>query len=290
MRAGLQNKKMNLTELVQRPLSPEPWEEGENIPWYEPGFSQRMLREHLSQEHDAASRRFTTIDRHVSWIQQRLLSGRPGRILDLGCGPGLYSSRLARLGYTCLGIDYSPASIDYARAQASKEGLTCQYRLEDIRKADYGNDFDLVMLIYGEFNVFRPADAHLLLHKAHQALKPGGMLLLEPHPLLTLQRIGQQPSTWYSSSSGLFSEKPHFCLKEHFWDGRSSTVTIRYFILDAGTGEVSRYAQSFQAYTDEQYHRLLEEHSFIGATFYPSLGELADASGDLIAITARKSL
>ena len=58
-----------------------------------------MLQEHLSQEHDAASRRAPIIDRHVHWIHAALLSSHPTAILDLACGPGLYSSRLARLGH-----------------------------------------------------------------------------------------------------------------------------------------------------------------------------------------------
>ena len=56
---------MNLMDVVQRNPKPEPWAEGEKIPWNESGFSRRMLLEHLSQEHDWASRRATTIQKHV---------------------------------------------------------------------------------------------------------------------------------------------------------------------------------------------------------------------------------
>ena len=51
---------MDILQIIQRIPNPRPWSEGEKIPWNEPGFSRRMLREHLSQEHDAASRRFET--------------------------------------------------------------------------------------------------------------------------------------------------------------------------------------------------------------------------------------
>jgi SAM-dependent methyltransferase len=146
---------MNLLDLVRRSSSPEPWSEGDNIPWHEPGFSARMLKEHLSQAHDAASRRFEIIDRHVAWIHGQLLGGQPTRILDLGCGPGLYSGRLARLSHRCVGIDYSPASIAYATEQAEAEGLACTFVHEDIRTAEYGTGFGLAMLIYGELNIFR---------------------------------------------------------------------------------------------------------------------------------------
>jgi len=74
---------MNLLEIVRRPQPPEPWAEGEKIPWNDPEFSKRMLREHLSQAHDHASRRLGIIDAHVGWIHSALLGGRPSRVLDL---------------------------------------------------------------------------------------------------------------------------------------------------------------------------------------------------------------
>src|SRR5512137_2029703 len=101
-----------------------------------------MLREHLSQAHDAASRRSSIIDEQVEWIHRVVLNNRSSHILDLGCGPGLYSSRLAQRDHTCVGIDFGPASIAYAREIARKQQLACDYRLEDIRHADYGTGYD----------------------------------------------------------------------------------------------------------------------------------------------------
>src|SRR5512140_3260874 len=100
---------MKLIDIVLRPLTPEPWTEHDNIPWYEPEFSKRMLNEHLCQEHDAASRRTERIEKQTDWIHKELLDEKPTWILDLGCGPGLYTTRLAQLGHTCSGIDFSPA-------------------------------------------------------------------------------------------------------------------------------------------------------------------------------------
>ena len=168
---------MNILDLIHRTPVPEPWAEGDNIPWNDPAFSERMLKEHLSQEHDLASRRAETIDAHVAWIHSAVLGGKPSRILDLGCGPGLYAVRLARKGHSLVGVDYAPAAVAYAREQA--QGLDCRFTQADIREADYGTGYDLVMQIFGEINVFRPADARLILNKARAALKPGGRLLLE---------------------------------------------------------------------------------------------------------------
>ena len=112
---------MTLDELFQKVDDAEPWGGDYKIPWDEPGFSRRMLNEHLSQDHDLASRRQETIDRHITCIHEDVLAGRPSRILDLGCGPGFYARRLAALGHTVHGIDFSPASIEYAR-KVQQEG------------------------------------------------------------------------------------------------------------------------------------------------------------------------
>jgi SAM-dependent methyltransferase len=280
---------MTLSDIVERLPDPQPWSEGDNIPWYEPGFSRRMLREHLSQAHDAASRRLEIIDRHVGWIHNGLLRGRPTRILDLGCGPGLYAQRLARLGHACVGIDYSPASIAYARQSAAEGELSCTYVQGDIREVDYGRDFGLAMLIFGELNVFSRHDARLILAKARVALAPGGLLLLEPHTFAAIQQRGLEPAFWYSSPGGLFSERPHLCLQEGLWAEAGCTATIRYYVVDAASGGVTRYAQTMQAYSDDEYRALLQACGFRDVVFGASLtGAKGPADGEFFAAVARK--
>jgi SAM-dependent methyltransferase len=268
----------DLMSLVQRSQRADPWVEGEKIPWNEPAFSRRMLQVHLSQEHDWASRRAVTIRKQVDWIDREILSGRPARILDLGCGPGLYASQLAQRGHTCRGVDFSPSSIDYAREIAQKSNLPCTYELQDIREADFGSGCDLVMFIFGEFNVFKPEDAARILRKARVALRPGGSLLLEVHTYETVHDMGKQPAAWHSEESGLFSDRPHLYLQENFWDEARSVATLRYFIVDAQTGRVTRYAASTQAYTQAEYVKMLTENGFQNVDIYPSLTGEADPS------------
>ena len=280
---------MKLLDIVHRQRIPKPWAEGEKIPWDNPEFSKRMLKEHLSQAHDAASRRFEIIDEHVEWIHDHFLKGKSTRVLDLGCGPGLYTQRLARLGNQCVGIDFSPASIAYAREQAERAGLDCEYLKADIRTADFGEAYDLVMFIFGEFNVFRPAEAKDLLTKVHRALVPNGFLLLEPHTFEQVVQLGEHPASWYTAEKGLFSNKPHLCLQENFWDAADGVAIERYYIIDAATGEVRRNSSSTQAYTNEEYQSLLAESGFGEVVFYPCLGEHAGSpQNDLMAILAHK--
>jgi SAM-dependent methyltransferase len=282
---------MTIMDLVNRSTPPLPWAERDNIPWNDAQFSERMLQEHLCQDHDAASRRFEKIEEHIDCIHRQLLSEQPARILDLCCGPGFYTSRLARLGCECVGIDYAPASIRYAIRQAMEENLACQYILEDIRTATYGANFGLIMLIYGEFNVFRPKDAKQILKKILAAMDRNGLLMLEAHTSEAIRKKGQEGTTWQSLEKGLFSDKPHLLLQESFWDPQDKISTQRYYTIDAASGMVNRYAQSLQAYTNSQYRSLLESCGFTDLRFLPSLTGAEDTSQpDFLVIVARKEV
>lgn len=280
---------MKLMDVVHRQPVPKPWNEEARIPWQAPHISKRLLEEHLSQKHDAASRRSETIDKHVNWIHHHVLAGKPAKILDLCCGPGLYTSRLSRLGHECVGIDFSPAAIAYARDCAEAEKLPCLYVQEDIRAADYGSGYGLIMLTYGEFNVFSRGDAKQILEKSYQALKRNGLVLLEARTFDSIRKGGKQSPTWHSEDNGLIYHKPHLCLREAFWYEELSTLTERYFIIDATTGALKHYEESLQAYTRKHYRSLLLECGFGKIEFPSSLsGELEEFHDWLIVILSPK--
>ncbi|MFU8889526.1 MAG: NUDIX domain-containing protein [Trueperaceae bacterium] len=287
----------DLLSVVQRSPHPGPWAEGDDIPWHDPGFSARMLDEHLSQAHDAASRRTPTIERQVAWIHETLLGGTPTKVLDLGCGPGLYTERLAALGHRCVGIDVSPASVAFARARAAfpraraaTAGDQVRYVEGDVRSADLGHGYGLAMMLYGEFNTLPRADAAALLRRVHAALAGDGILLLEPHTAGAVRRIGHEPAGWSSADAGLFSGTPHLLLTENSWDEGALAATVRYLVVDAATAGVTKHAQTFAAYDEAAYRAILAEAGFTTPTFLPSLtGDAAGEQPGLLAIVARKA-
>jgi SAM-dependent methyltransferase len=279
-----------ILDIVNRASNPAPWSEGDNIPWDDPEFSERMLAEHLSQEHDLASRRSETIDRHVEWIFSEVLRSSPARVLDLACGPGFYTLRLARSGCECVGIDFSPASIRYAREMAAAgPDLSCTYHQGDLRDGDFGEGYDLVMMIYGQFNVFPRKVGLEILKNARGALKPGGSLLLEVQGRELIRREGQKSPSWHTARSGLFSGSPHLVLQENFWNAEAGASTNRFVIIDGQTGAVSSYALSNEAYTEKQLGDALRSTGFKELKRYPSLsGEAATGEEDLPVVVARK--
>ena len=211
-----------------------------------------MLKNHLAQDHDWASRRFEIVEQHIAYID-RLLAGGKSRVLDLGCGPGFYTHGLAKLGYQCTGVDFSPASIRYAQEAAARESLSIRYELADVREFAPPGDFDLVMMLFGEFNVFRENEARRLIEQAFGALKDGGVLLIEVSTFESIFQQGQHPPSWEALESGLFLDAPHLYLQENFWDDTSTTATTRYTVVDAETGKISEYGSSSKAYSSAQY-------------------------------------
>ena len=278
---------MNLCDIVKRSTVPEPWGEGEKIPWNEPGFSKRMLEYHLSQDHDLASRRFSIIDKHVKFIDG--IVGGATRVLDLGCGPGFYTSRLTGLGYRCKGIDFSPASIEYAKLKAEEMGQEIDYVPEDIRTAVYGEGYGLAMMVYGEFNVFKEEDIRAVLRKVYDSLEEGGIFIAEPHTIEAVKSFGEAPPSWYSGESMLFSDEPHLVLTESFWDEGHRATINRYIIVDAATAEVTLHADTMQAYTNEEYEALLRDAGFSEVEFHDSLtGDEEGRNEQLMVIVGRK--
>jgi len=253
---------MKISDVADRQIPAQPWVDGEKIPWNEPGFSKRMLKEQLSQDHDAASRRLEIVYRQVEYCEQ-LLGGKTGsRILDLACGPGLHSHELARRGHSTLGIDFSPVSNEWAKTTASTESLNGEFVHDDIRKAEFGNGFDLAVLLFGEMIVFSVDDLRLILRKARQALTHNGVLLLEPHVPGVIRANFESEPTWTARQSGLFSDRPHILLEEGFWHDDVQMAVKRWYVVDSEPGDVTTYAQTVVEHTPVKLVELVESEGF----------------------------
>ncbi|MEZ4560527.1 MAG: hypothetical protein R2854_29525 [Caldilineaceae bacterium] len=102
-------------------------------------------------------------------------------------------------------------SIAYAFAAPQEHGLACTAFGTTSARRTSGTGYGLVMLIFGEFNVFRPEEARTILEKAYAALAPGGLVLLEPHTFAMVEQLGRQPASWYKRPHG--TQRSCLCLQ-----------------------------------------------------------------------------
>jgi 2-polyprenyl-3-methyl-5-hydroxy-6-metoxy-1,4-benzoquinol methylase len=99
-------KPFNLQQTHQSQTPPPLFERGAPM-WNDPYIATQMLEYHLDDSHDIASRRPEIIDQTVMWISDKLNLQAGMHLLDLGCGPGLYTRRFAEAGLKTTGVDYS---------------------------------------------------------------------------------------------------------------------------------------------------------------------------------------
>lgn len=262
-----------LWRIFHRSTPAVPWRDGANLPWDEPAFSQRMLREHLNQGHGAASRQRPELLRQVDWLWSKLDLQPGARLLDITCGPGLYAVELARRGVDVTGIDFGPASLAYARELAEAQGVAerCRFIQADVRAElprQVGGEYDAALFIYGQLAVFTRAEAAALLTGAAGALRPGGRLALE---LLNFERIDKTHSTWwYTDDTGLWGDAPFLNLGERFWDADQRASIDRFWVLDLHTGALQEIGLSDNGYEREELLTLLRASGFSQAAAYPA--------------------
>ena len=100
-----------------------------------------------------------------------LLAPVPGeRILDLGCGDGVLTRKLADLGCSIVGVDSSGPQIEAARA------LGLDARVIDGRDLDFDAEFDAV---FSNAALHWMKDAERVIDRVHRALRPGGRFVAE---------------------------------------------------------------------------------------------------------------
>ena len=98
------------------------------------------------------------------------------RVLDIGCGGGLLSEPMARMGAEVVGADASDVNIEVARLHAAQSGVDVDYRAttaEDLAAA--GEKFDIVLNMEVVEHV---ADVPLFLTACAQMVKPGGLMFI----------------------------------------------------------------------------------------------------------------
>jgi 2-polyprenyl-6-hydroxyphenyl methylase / 3-demethylubiquinone-9 3-methyltransferase len=141
--------------------------------WWDPRGEMRALHMinpvRLAYIRDTACRRFGRETRRLD-----CLAGL--RILDIGCGAGLLSEPLARLGAQMVGADPSEDNIKAALVHAGRAGLTIDYRAVTAEAlADAGERFDIVLAMEVVEHV---ADVGLFVKRCAEMVKPGGLMIV----------------------------------------------------------------------------------------------------------------
>lgn len=227
---------------------PQPFDAAVELDWSDPVISRRLLREHLDQTHDGASRRITLIDRHVRRLLT-LLPPPPARLLDAACGPGLYAVRLAAAGHHVVASDVGPAVVRHAARLAAEAGLsdrvTCDHA--DLRTPPspvFVGHFDAAVLIYHVLEGFPRRTQTRVLRNLSTSLRHRGRLIVEMR--LRPEHPDGRVSSWDVVPCSLLGDSRHLLLVETVHDRRRNTHVLRETaVFDDGSVAVQQTSSAF---------------------------------------------
>jgi SAM-dependent methyltransferase len=265
---------------------PEPFAPGDVPLWSDPYIAGRMLPVHLDPSTDLASRRPETIAREVDWLA-RTLGLEPGnRLLDLGCGPGLYCAALAARGLDVTGIDISAGSLEHARRAAADAGLSIRYLQADYRTLDEHDAYDVAMLVYLDFGTYPERDRDTLLAGIRDALRPGGRFVFD---VVSGAAARPEQMSWTAHPGGGFWRPgPHLVLLRQLDYPELELSCDEHTVVEA-TGDATVFRVWEQRFSREAIGRMLGDAGFevehIGADL---TGTAWSSEAETLAVVARR--
>jgi 2-polyprenyl-6-hydroxyphenyl methylase/3-demethylubiquinone-9 3-methyltransferase len=161
------------------------------------------------------------------------------RLLDIGCGGGLLSEPMARLGATVLGADAAPRNIPVAQVHADQSGLAIDYRNTTAEAlAAAGEQFDVVLNMEVVEHV---SDPLAYLTACQQLLKPGGLMICST--------INRNPKSFAMAIVGAEYVMRWLPKGTHEWSKFITPDELFELIRNAGLDPVDRKGFSFNKLT-----------------------------------------
>ncbi len=252
---------MKITDIILKSDKPVIYEKGDSFMWTDEHISEQLLEIHLNQDIDLASRKMSTVKKTAGWILDLQRGKSRLKILDLGCGPGLYSEIFAQKGHSVTGVDISKNSVDYARRKLEENGLDIEYINADYLKFEPEKDkYDLVLLIYTDFGVLLPQERDVLLKMIYKTLKPGGVFIFDVlKDSLIEQRL--TPQNREAAESGFWKNSPYVALSESFLYMEEKVILYQHRIVDS-ENKTKTYRFWTHFFNQKTLKQILEKHGF----------------------------
>lgn len=200
--------------------------------WTDEHTSEQMLAFHLDSEIDVSSRRTAFIDDSVRWLKEHFQLSDSSRVIDFGCGPGLYTSRIAYLGAEVIGIDFSSRSIEYAKARARKEDLDVAYIEANYLDFQAKGMFDLVTMIMCDYCALSPTQRSTMLAKFEGLLSAQGRIVLDVYSLSAFAAKTEGLVCEKNQLNGFWSAKPYYGFVASFKYDDEKVSLDKYTIVE----------------------------------------------------------
>jgi SAM-dependent methyltransferase len=255
--------------------------------WADEHTSKQMLEYHLNESIDVSSRNKSFIESSAEWIVSHFGVDKSTEIADFGCGPGLYTTRLAELGAIVTGIDFSENSLNYAKQVAAQKCLKINYVLNNYLDFETTNSFDLITMIMCDFCALSPEQRKKMLSKFHSLLKPEGSVLLDVYSLNGFNQKEESATYELNQLNGFWSPEDYYCFFNTFKYEKEKVILDKYTIIEESRNRV--VYNWLQYFSKDSLGKEFKENGFKVEEVYSDVaGKTFNPESPEIAIVAKK--
>lgn len=196
---------------------------------------------------------YSKIAEYYSKIIRGITDGK--RVLDMGCGTGNLTVKLARKGFDMIGLDASADMLSFAMEKMKKVEWICQ----NMAEADIGEEVDAVISTLDSINHLEsPAEIKSCIKCAAKSLKSGGAFVFDVNTLYKHREI-------LANNTFVYDVPGAFCVWQNTYNEKNGSVWIDLDIFfEEEDGSYTRGGESFAeiAVSEEEIRKMLEKSGF----------------------------
>ncbi|WP_100643029.1 class I SAM-dependent methyltransferase [Alteromonas facilis] len=256
--------------------------------WTDAYIAKQMLSFHLNPEINAASRSFNFINRSVNWMIEEFNLGKKSKVIDFGCGPGLYTHRFKQQGIgKVVGVDFSQSSISYAKERAQEDALDVEYHLANYLDFESDSKYDLITLVMCDFCALSPSQRSHLLKKFKSMLKPNGAIALDVFTDSRFKGLQESITLQKGYMEGFWSDNEYWCIHtSHGYTDERVWLDKFTVIEKCRQWDVYNWLQHF---SQETLKTEIEAHGLSIVSFYKDLCGTPQEDADEMAVVIKES-
>jgi SAM-dependent methyltransferase len=235
--------------------------------------------------HDGLAARFwravgaTMADRDAELVLE-LLGPEVRSVLDVPCGDGRLTIRLAAAGLAMTGVDIAAGEVEYARSAVAGAGVEARFLVGDLRALPDVGPVDALISWGNSFGYLSPGETAGSLSEMHRLLRPGGRLVMESLTVAeSMLAGGVRPTAEYEFSGIRMRTINHYRVAESRLESD--------LVFEDSEGHVERRRSAHHVHTSGEIVRFLEGAGFRDVTLLDGDGSPYELGSSKLIVVAR---